>query len=400
MAALAAGVALCCAAAVPAGAAPSGRMMFAAGEQFVGVPTGSFEHTDASYWSERRDRRAYTPSVLRLLHRNGASLDLHLRYQRDFGPVPPGRPRYRDALPILRAAAKYGVPVRAWLVVPYADGYWADEHNVAEVAAAARSFTAWARAGKFRFAGVLLDLESSLQDTRTFAKLRSDPGPVMDALRRNASPRSQCAAAGAYDGVVAQLRGSGFHVMAAAYPFVLDDIANGDVALQDGLDAPLLLPGRYDNVGFMTMRTVMADLAGADPGPSLLASYQDAIAAFLPHQGSLGLGVAGLGAYRSLATLVYDVRAAAMFSTRPLGLYSLDAAYLAYGLPGLRAILAAARAPLSTADARAAAEPSDGTRRLRSLLAGEDALVGAGTPAAAVSRGEAPVAPNRYPAPC
>src|SRR4051794_20170064 len=111
--ALLAGVAVFVLLCAPASA--RGGLTLAAGEQFVGVPTGSWEHTDASYFTERRDTRTYTPALWRTLARSHTSLALHLRYGRDFGPAPAGMPRIEDALPLLRAANRHRVPVTAWL---------------------------------------------------------------------------------------------------------------------------------------------------------------------------------------------------------------------------------------------------------------------------------------------
>src|SRR3954451_4220877 len=165
--ALVAAVALCALICAPAIA--SDGLELAAGEQFVGVPTGSFDHTDAGYWTERRDTRIYTPALWRTLARTHTRLALHLRYGRDFGPTPPGMPRIEDALPLLRAANRHHVAVSAWLVVPYANGYWAHERNAPLVTTAVRSFVAWAREQHVRVTGVLIDLEASIQDSRTFA---------------------------------------------------------------------------------------------------------------------------------------------------------------------------------------------------------------------------------------
>src|SRR4051812_7063401 len=153
VAAVAAFVLLC------APASARGGLELAAGEQFVGVPTGSWEHTDASYFTERRDTRMFTPALWRTLARSHTRVALHLRYGRDFGPAPPGVPRAADALPLLRAANRHHVAVTAWLVVPYADGYWADERNAALQATAVRSFVAWARERRVKADRVLLDLE-------------------------------------------------------------------------------------------------------------------------------------------------------------------------------------------------------------------------------------------------
>jgi hypothetical protein len=376
-------------------ASASRGLELAAGEQFVGVPTGSFEHTDAGYWAERRDIHIYTPALWRTLARTHTRLALHLRYGRDFGPTPSGMPRIEDALPLLRAADRHRVPVTAWLVVPYADGYWAHERNARLQETAVRSFVAWAREQHVHVDAVLLDLEASLRDTRTFGASSSDPMAAMQALRANVGPAEQCAAITSYAGIAQQIRAAGYEATAAAYPFLLDDVADGNLALDDGLNAPAPLPGEFDAVGFMTMRSVYIGMTHIDPGPSLQTSYAESIARWFPREGELTLGVAGAAPYDDLQTLIDDVRTAATASHRPVGLYSLESTVNAFGLRGLRSVIGAARHPYAAAPA-----VTPQARANRAYIGAEDAGVTAGTPPALASRGETPALPNAWPPPC
>ena len=377
----------------PAGA--RGGLELAAGEQFVGVPTGSWDHTDASYFTERRDTRMYTPSLWRTLARSHTRIALHLRYGRDFGPRPAGAPRVADGLPLLRAANRHHVPVTAWLVVPYADGYWAHERNAALQFAAVRSFVAWARERRVKVDGVLLDLEASIQDARTFAASTKDPETTMRTLQANVGPGEQCAAIHAYGRLAREIRAAGYRATVAAYPFLLDGIANGDLALMDGMNAPVPLPGTFDEVGFMTMRSVYIGSTGIDPGPSLQASYQQTIDRWFPREGALTLGVAGTAPYDDLDALVEDVRTVATVSRRPVGLYSLEGTVNAFGARGLRRVIAAAHAPYP-----AAPDVTPQARAARAYVSAEDAGVAAGTPPALASRGQAPALPNAWPPRC
>jgi hypothetical protein len=389
LAAIAAFVLLC------APASARGGLSLAAGEQFVGVPTGSWDHTDSSYFTQRRDTRAYTPALWRTLARSHTTLALHLRYGRDFGPAPAAVPRVADGLPLLRAANRHHVRVTAWLVVPYADGYWADERIAALQATAVRSFISWARARHVKVDGVLLDLEASIQDARTFAASTSDPQTTMQTLRANVGPAEQCAAIRAYERLAREIRAAGYRATVAAYPFLLDGIGNGDLALMDGMNAPVPLPATFDEVGFMTMRSVYIGSTGIDPGPSLQTSYQETIDRWFPREGALTLGVAGAAPYDDLGALVEDVRTVATVNRRPVGLYSLEGAVNAFGLRGLRRVIAAAREPYPAAPA-----VTPQARAARAYINAEDAGVAAGTPPALASRGQAPALPNAWPPRC
>ena len=85
---------------------------------------GTDWHVPQTYW-DRRSLRLYTPELWDALARYEVPLYFNLRYERDFGPVPPGEPHRNDALPVIRTANRLGVPVWGWVLVPYSDGYWA-----------------------------------------------------------------------------------------------------------------------------------------------------------------------------------------------------------------------------------------------------------------------------------
>jgi hypothetical protein len=379
--------------------AAANTVEFAAGEQFLEPQPGDFGRNLDAYYTDHRDLSAYSPRMWRLLRREHATLTVHLRYGRDFGPVPEGFSRARDVRPILRGARRHRVPLVAWIVVPYADGYWAHEGNADLMRQAVSAYFPWAKRHRVRARAVLLDFEASIQDTHTVYHLRDDPAAVVELFRRNADPADQCAVAASYADLVDAIHARGLEAAVAAYPFVLDDVLNGDVALSDGLGLPLLVPGMFDSVGFMTMRAVYLGIAGADPGPSLQASYAETIDAHFPGS-SLVLGVLGQAPYGTVDAVVEDARTVATVSRAPVGMYSLESLFGALGLRGVRAALRGARTPFAEADAARVTAVSDATRDDRALLATLDAMVGVGTPLAGPSNGKPLALPNPWPAPC
>lgn len=382
------------------GLAHANTVNFAAGEEFTEPQATDFTRSAAAYWTDHRDLATYTPALWRLLRRQHASLTVHLRYGRDFGPIPAGRRAHADMWPILRDAARYKVPVTAWLVVPYDDGYWAHERNAALQAKAVDAYFAWAKRKKVRADALLLDLEASVQDTKIVSHLTSDPIAVEEMLRRNADPAQQCAAGRQYAALVRSIRARGLRPVASATPFVLDDLVNGDLALSDGLNLPLVVPGQYDDVGFMAMRTVLKQMTGIDPGGSIVASYQQSISRWFGREGSLVLGVAGTPPYDDLGVFAADVRTAATGSRAPVGVYSLELVFKSFGLAGVRSVLEAARTPLTGDAAKAAMTVAPAASAERAILSAMDVLVGLGTPFAGVSRNESPRLANGWPVAC
>ncbi len=384
-----------------ASAAGHSRLVFAAAEEVStlhGFTTGQVPDP-STYWTVERDLSAYTPAVWAELKRRRAWITVNMRWQRDFGPVPAGMPQFGELLPFLRTARANGVGVVAWLTVPYADGYWATEDNVAENAQMVRDFDAWARAVGFRPKQVLLDLEAPLTDTATANQAFRDPVSVIEMLNRNVGPDQQCAAMHGYEDIAAWLEDHGHPTIAAAYSFLFDDIRDGNVALSDGLDMPLPRPGTFREVAFMAMRSVYAALTGSDPGPSIHSAYIRQMKRWFGGSATFSLGEAGEGPYEDLGEMVRDTRLAAALTTGTVGIYSLDKALGAYGLDGVSRLFDAVEHPLAGEELRSAAKISAGAREARALIGAENAMVSAGLPLAMAARG-APQLPNAWPPRC
>jgi hypothetical protein len=386
----------------PPPVASHSRLVFAAGEEdstLHGFTTGKVPDP-RTYWTVRRDFSAYTPAVWRELRQQRAWLTVNIRWKRDFGPVPKGMPQFGELLPFLRTAKRNDVGVIAWLTIPYGAGYWLTEDDVADYQRAIRDFDAWASRVGFKPDEVLLDLESPLADTAKSSNVAHDPLPVVAMLDHNVGPAHQCQAMHGVGRLAGWLEGHGYPTIAAAYSFLFDDLADGDVAMSDGLDMPLPQPGVFREVSFMSLRSVYASLIGIDPGSSLYPSYIGAMKRWFGASATFTLGEAGVGPYaRHLDRLVEDTRLAAALTTGTVGIYSIEKALKAYGLAGVRKLFDAVRHPLSGAGLRQASVISPSTREDRAFIGAENSLVTAGLPLAMTGRG-APALPNPWPPRC
>ncbi|MBH0779247.1 hypothetical protein [Nocardia bovistercoris] len=386
-----------------ADAAPAhSRLVFAAGEEVStlhGFTSGQVPDPN-TYWTVPRDFSAYTPEVWRLLQNRGAAIAVNMRWQRDFGPVPAGMPRFDELLPFLRTAADHHVGVVAWLTIPYSDGYWATEDNVAQHERMIRDFDAWTHAVEFRPEEVVLDLEAPLTDTAVFNKAFRDPLPAVQMLARNIGPEQQCEAMHGYERVVAWLEEHGYPTKAAAYSYLFDDIADGDLGLSDALDMPVPRPGVFRELGFMAMRSVYASMIGSDPGPSIHSAYIAEMKRWYGDSATFSLGEAGEGPYEhDLGELVRDTRLAAALTTGTVGIYSLDKALADYGIAGVSELFDAAERPLTGAELAAATEISPTAKAARGLVGVENAAVGTLAPIATGSQGSVR-SPNPWPPTC
>lgn len=377
------------------GSAPAAtRVGFWAGEEFAGAPSG-YDATGATYW-KRRDTRAFTPELWRVLAAERVPLYLHLRYRRDFGPPPEGERRRRDALPLLRRAERLGIPVWAWIVVPYGRGYWSWEGNAAVTRRALASFRGWARRNALRFRGVAIDSEPSVQETVQLYGAFGGSGDLFAYLDQTVDPARQCLAIDAYRRLIDWARGRGVRVVAAAYPPVLDDLPDGSIALQDALDVVTLPPESWSTVYFMAYRSLYAQLFGADPGSGLVSSYFRSAAEALGPRGQITLGVAGADPYLSAGSLAHDVRVLATLGARTVPVYSLETTAAAFGVDGVAEVVSAARRPFGPGEAATQTADTPATIADRSLLAGLDASATAGTPLITADGPSGPQAANPY----
>ncbi|MBJ7328566.1 MAG: hypothetical protein JHC95_01645 [Solirubrobacteraceae bacterium] len=381
--------------------AGAARLSFAMGEDLVSGASPLDDPPAGTYYTDARSRfggDAAENAALDAVQAGGATLTFHLRHHRDFGSVPSdvASANRADALPTIRKIEERGIPWTAWLTVPYSDGYWTTERNGPQTLAAVRDFDAWARANGLAPSGVSLDLESSTADTKTFARAFRDPFATARTMTRNLGPNRQCVAARYLrDEVVGWLRRHGYSVVASVHPWVVDDVRNRDLAISDAMNLPVVMPGEFDSVGVMAMRSVFTGGGLPDPGPTLQSSYgRDARRAF-GDSAHLVLGVPGFGPYGGpggLRALIGDLRTAAASTTGSVGLFSLETVVRAYGGPAaIGQLIAATEDPLPGTASR---PPSAATRFDRAVYQALDGVLG---PLTRVAAGRPP---TRWPNPC
>ncbi len=379
------------------GADPSPTTVgFWAGET---VP-GTDWHDPATYWN-RRSLRLYTPELWQVLRRYKVPLYFNLRYERDFGPVPPGEPHYNDALPVIRTANRLGVPVWGWVLVPYSDGYWAWEGNAAEQFAAVKSLTAWAREKHVKLEGLALDPEPPLNfPFQATAVTMGGDGPELPSLfQQTIDPASQCAAWREYARIPRWGAAHGVPVAAAPIAATLDDVRDHSLSLQDA--GQFIVPeAPWAELFFQAYRSVFKYFAGYDPGPGIVSSYLRSARHQFGEVGQISLGSAGRGGYRRLSPLLRDVRIAATLGARDVPIYSLERTLRSYGGPNaIVRLVQAARHPFAGPRASKAAAPTPAATALRTAVRQADAEATAADPTLTAARG-APQAPNAWPGGC
>ncbi len=361
---------------------------------------GTDWHDPATYWN-RRSLRLYTPELWEVLRRYKVPLYFNLRYKRDFGPVPPGEPRYSDALPVLRTANRLGVPVWGWVLVPYSDGYWAWEGNAAEQFAAVKSLAKWATEKHVRLEGLALDPEPPLNFPfqATAVTMGAGGAELPPLFQDTIDPAGQCAAWQEYARIPSWGAAHGLPVAAAPIAAALDDVRNHSLSLQDA--GQFILPeAPWAELFFQAYRSVFNYFAGYDPGPGIISSYLRSARHQFGELGQISLGSSGRGKYKRLGPLLRDVRIAATLGARDVPIYSLERTVRAYGGPSaILRLVQAAREPFAGPRASKAASPTPAATALRTAIRQADATATAADPALTANRGAAQ-APNAWPGGC
>ncbi|WP_156959774.1 hypothetical protein [Nocardia sp. BMG51109] len=367
------------------------------------MPFTGYPADPAAYWADRVFD-TWTPQVWDVLQRYRVPIQFHLRYGRDFGTPPPDGQLDGDALPILRKANELAIPVFAWVAVPYEDGYWATQDNAPVMAAVTTSLDGWVRDNHLDVAGIVYDWEPPITTGTALAAAASgrydlNALGVLSEQARSIDPAAQCRAIEQYRLVYETAREHFAQVVGSTWTFALDDLANGDLALQNALSFWGLPPTTHD-LYFQAYRSSAATIAGADPGPALVAHYVRQAQRFVgAGRGQPSLGLAGEGSYENLNTLVDDVRLARALGATSIPIYSLETAVVAYGADGLEQLIRAGDNPLDDADVRVAQQPTPQLATYLGIARSLDHAATLATPVVTAARG-ASQQPNRFPVDC
>jgi len=240
---------------------------------------------------------------------------------------------------LIRAAGDHGVEIRTWILVPYDEGYYPNEENFDSFFEAVREMIAWADEEGLPLEWITVDMEPSIQFLTEMTGYIEEL-MLTEAVRLLAAQLDPCAFEESllnYASLVEYCHDRGYKVHVVTFPTVLDDLGDGDSALQDALNIPVhpLPHGEWDDVDFMVYRTEISGIPDLPFGPDLVWSYaKDAVAAF-GDKAALSLGIVGLdGAYDNYNTpadIMPDMSAAVSAGLERLNIFSFTGAL---ALPG------------------------------------------------------------------
>lgn len=232
---------------------------------------------------------------------------------------------------VLLGARRNGVPVRAWLLLDDADGYWPGEHNVAAFDEHVRAFWSWNRRLHLGVDWILVDMEPSLAVSNQLAgALESgDLSAAIPVLLANRDREAFDAAKLAWIDAVDGWHDEGMQVAAVGLPYVLDDFGDEDPDIQDMFDSPI--DGvEWDEIGFLVYQNLYGT-ADARLGAPLVFDYAATTAARWGDRAAIALGTVGdIGkntssvGYAERDALEADLDAAAAAGVAKFHLFGLD----------------------------------------------------------------------------
>jgi hypothetical protein len=185
-----------------------------------------------------------------------------------------------DALwELCNAARAAGVDVRLWLQLP-AQGVWLNEENIGDFVRFTGTVLDAAVTAGVPVEWLIFDLEPALAYAETLRDtIARDPAALLSLLGEHRDPAAFVAAQGELRALVDTLHDRDVQVMAVTLPWIVDDLLDGDVDIQDIFDPPLAgLP--WDQVCVMVYRPTFAEMLGVELCPGFVGSYARRCARF------------------------------------------------------------------------------------------------------------------------
>lgn len=233
---------------------------------------------------------------------------------------------------VLLEAKTRGVPVRAWLLLDDADGYWPGEDNLAAYDALVERFWTWNEARDLGVEWVVVDMEPPLETSNMLAEAleAGDLSSVVPVLLDLRDPEEHAAASEAWASAVDRWHARGAKVGVVGLPYILDDFGDDDPDMQDMFESPIVGID-WDEVGFLVYQTLYTDEEGERLGPGLVRSYAQTTVEEFGARASVALGAVGTvgkntsrPGYDTPAQLTEDVAAAWAAGASKVHLFSLD----------------------------------------------------------------------------
>ncbi|MGE0547934.1 MAG: hypothetical protein AB7O24_00870 [Kofleriaceae bacterium] len=233
---------------------------------------------------------------------------------------------------LIRDAVTSNVGIRAWLLLPEADGYWPNEHNVSATRDAVLAFAQWRAAEALPIDWIVFDLEMPLARTRAVTDAIEADGPFagIELIKQGRDPVAFATHRAELAALIDDVHALGLRAASVTYPMVLDDAGDGDTDIEDELDVPVTGIA-WDEASFMVYQSLIYDFSNAWHDQDVIHSYATTARELWGDRAALALGIVGSAGiepvampYPDAATLAADRAAARAAGVDRVSVYSLD----------------------------------------------------------------------------
>lgn len=124
---------------------------------------------------------------------------------------------------VVKRLNQAGVPLIAWLLLPEEEGYWFNIDNYEQAAARYVSFKAWTMQHDLQWAGIGLDIEMDIQDTRRLLEKNQARNLPRVLLKRYLDKKRVTHARQVYQALVDLIRADGYPVESYHIPLITEE---------------------------------------------------------------------------------------------------------------------------------------------------------------------------------
>lgn len=136
----------------------------------------------------------------------------------------------KERTEIVKKLNRFGIPVKAWLLLPKEEGYWFNMENHAQALQRYADFKTWTDKNSLIWSGIGLDIEP---DFNQLTDANSKPSGVLKkALSRYLSKDALKQASLAYRKLAVSIKDDGYFLEAYHLPLILDDRKAGSTVAQ------------------------------------------------------------------------------------------------------------------------------------------------------------------------
>jgi hypothetical protein len=133
---------------------------------------------------------------------------------------------------VVKRLNKAGLPVIAWLLLPEEQGYWFNNQNYEHAAARYVAFKAWTAQHDLKWAGIGLDIEMDVNDTRQIMEKRQIKPFISKLFHRYLDRQQALKAHRNYQALVELIHADGYLVEAYHIPLISEERRGKSSVLQ------------------------------------------------------------------------------------------------------------------------------------------------------------------------